>query len=113
MPQTTIVGSAVHQIRLDAELPRKAADSNATRERVKTRVLALFDQFGAMSDVTLTRRYWESPRPPLCAPDSPRKRRSELTADGILEPVGVERSGWNRPVTIWRLTEANEQREAA
>lgn len=82
----------------DAQTPAKVAPIRAAV------LLALYE--GARTDAELWAR--------LGGPESsPRKRRGELTAAGLVEACGERLSEFGMPTTLWRLTETGHAFVAA
>jgi len=68
-----------------------AADSNRNRRWVEDTVLGLFARLGPMTDSEVTTEYFKNPGAPAAHVDSVRKRRSDLTKKGLLQPTNVTR----------------------
>lgn len=85
-----------------------AADSNTNRADVEAFVAHLFDEFGPLADHELTSHYFNAPGHPEAHPDSPRKRRSDLTRKRVVVPVvdGFVKSPTGRRAQLWTLADA-------
>lgn len=82
-----------------------AADSNTNRAEVANFVLGLFKELGPMCDEELTASYFLRGGPD-CHYESPRRRRSDLKNEGLIEATNIIRlSKSNRKMQVWALTE--------
>ncbi|MEC5149198.1 hypothetical protein [Cryobacterium sp. GrIS_2_6] len=101
----TITGADTTRAReSDPLTSHAAADSNTNRVHVKAAVLRLITG-RPMTDEQLTAAYFAELDYVPADLDSPRKRRSELTKDGVIEASGVTATGRsNRQVNVWRVT---------
>ena len=78
-----------------------AADSTQAKELIRTRVYELLAQ-RPMTDEELTRAYFDRFGSDTHH-DSPRKRRSDLKAQGRVVEFGVWRGSTGRKVTVWAV----------
>lgn len=91
----------------DPDTSHLAADSNRNRELVEAHVLHLLRSVGPMNDFELTRAYFADPSSPNADPESPRKRRSDLTGLKLVEPTEERRPGRsNRTQIVFRAVAA-------
>lgn len=101
---STLGGDSVRARLGDPLTSHEAADSNISREVVESHVLHLFDTLGPMTDAELTDCYQISPSAPRTHFDSPRKRRSELSAKGELVKSNVTRlTPSGRKAIVWTV----------
>lgn len=104
-PSLYLTGDTPRARTTDPVTSHEGADASmATRVAIQNHVMKLFEHFGAMTDRELTEHYFASPDHPPADPESPRKRRSALTADGLLVDTGLTRRSANgRSAVVWRI----------
>ena len=98
--------------RTDPITSHMAADKTAaTLTQVQAVVLAIFKARGNLTDSELNTHYelsWMSQGWPEQHPDSPRRRRSQLTARGLIVDSGEKRRNlYNSPEIVWVLATAD------
>lgn len=95
--------------RTDPETSHAAADrTSGTLPYMQSLVLGIFKILGNATDEELGTYYamrWSHEGWPQAHPDSPRKRRSELTARGLLTDSGERRANsFGSMETVWVVT---------
>lgn len=101
-------GDAPRARRTDPITSHQAADGSAAGlSQMKQNILGLFREFGAMTDSELNDRYqqvWEERGWKPARPDTPRKRRSDLVAEGYLFATSETRvNGFGSAEQVWAV----------
>lgn len=93
--------------RRDPITSHMAADASSKHLSVmKQRVLSLFIEHGELTDSELGRKWADKARAEKWGgrPDTPRKRRSDLTNDGYLIATGASRTNeYGAPEQVWTV----------